>query len=128
MNLFFRATLGRICLKLLVVMGLTWLADVLSWAIGGPNYMWYLSDIINALQGVFIFIVVGCQPQVLIFLINNTQPPNHNYSISSIHSSTRFNLNRICLQSISSHRYLPQSLDSIFKYLLVWLITWLRNI
>uniref|UniRef100_A0A7G3AVA5 Putative g-protein coupled receptor mth-like 1 isoform x2 n=1 Tax=Lutzomyia longipalpis TaxID=7200 RepID=A0A7G3AVA5_LUTLO len=59
-----RAALGRVCLKLVVVMGVTWIADVISWAVGGPNYLWYVTDFINALQGVFIFIVVGCQPQV----------------------------------------------------------------
>ncbi|KAG8335799.1 hypothetical protein J6590_059312 [Homalodisca vitripennis] len=59
-----RATLGRVCLKLVVVMGVTWVADVVSWAVGGPNYLWYLTDLINALQGVLIFAVVGCQPQV----------------------------------------------------------------
>lgn len=59
-----RAALGRVCLKLVVVMGVTWVADVLSWAVGGPHYFWYLTDLINALQGVLIFIVVGCQPQV----------------------------------------------------------------
>ncbi|XP_069669202.1 probable G-protein coupled receptor Mth-like 1 isoform X2 [Periplaneta americana] len=59
-----RATLGRVCLKLVVVMGLTWMADVISWAVGGPHYIWYVTDLINALQGVFIFIVAGCQPQV----------------------------------------------------------------
>ncbi|KDR21417.1 putative G-protein coupled receptor Mth-like 1, partial [Zootermopsis nevadensis] len=59
-----RATLGRVCLKLVVVMGLTWVADVISWAVGGPHYIWYVTDLMNALQGVFIFAVAGCQPQV----------------------------------------------------------------
>lgn len=45
-------------------MGVTWIADVISWAVGGPHYLWYVTDFINAIQGVFIFIVVGCQPQV----------------------------------------------------------------
>lgn len=48
-------------------MGITWVADVLSWAhgvwFGGPYYLWIITDLINALQGVFIFIVIGCQPQ-----------------------------------------------------------------
>uniref|UniRef100_A0A8D8LLW3 Probable G-protein coupled receptor Mth-like 1 n=1 Tax=Cacopsylla melanoneura TaxID=428564 RepID=A0A8D8LLW3_9HEMI len=60
-----RATLGRVCLKLVIVMGITWVADILSWGIGGPNYMWYFTDMINTLQGLLIFIVVGCQPQVI---------------------------------------------------------------
>lgn len=59
-----RAALGRVCLKLVVVMGVTWMADVISWAVGGPSYIWIFTDLINALQGVLIFIVVGCQPQV----------------------------------------------------------------
>ncbi|XP_045482616.1 probable G-protein coupled receptor Mth-like 1 [Harmonia axyridis] len=60
-----RAALGRICMKLVIVMGVTWITDVLSDALGGPQEMWYISDIFNSLQGVFIFIVIGCQPQVL---------------------------------------------------------------
>lgn len=43
-------------------MGVTWGADVVSWAAGGPDYVWYATDLLNALQGVFIFLVVGCQP------------------------------------------------------------------
>ncbi|XP_026501591.1 probable G-protein coupled receptor Mth-like 1 [Vanessa tameamea] len=57
-----RAALGRVCAKLVVVMGVTWGADVVSWAAGGPEYVWYATDLLNALQGVFIFLVVGCQP------------------------------------------------------------------
>jgi G protein-coupled receptor Mth (Methuselah protein) len=63
-NFVSRATLGRVCLKLVVVMGLTWVADVVSWVVGGPHYIWYVTDLINTLQGVFIFVVAGCQPQV----------------------------------------------------------------
>ncbi|XP_044249734.1 probable G-protein coupled receptor Mth-like 1 [Drosophila takahashii] len=59
-----KSALGRVCLKLVVVMGVTWIADILSWAVGGPHGVWFFTDLINALQGVFIFIVVGCQPQV----------------------------------------------------------------
>ncbi|XP_025987189.1 probable G-protein coupled receptor Mth-like 1 [Solenopsis invicta] len=59
-----RATLGRICMKLVIVMGVTWVADVVSWAVGGPQYIWYFTDLINAFQGVLIFAAVGCQPQV----------------------------------------------------------------
>lgn len=60
----YRAALGRICMKLVIVMGVTWIIDVISWAVGGKHYIWYVPDIINSLQGLFIFLVVGCQPQV----------------------------------------------------------------
>lgn len=57
-------------MKLVVVMGVTWIMDVISWAVGGPQELWYLPDLINCLQGVFIFIVIGCQPQVnFLFLL-----------------------------------------------------------
>lgn len=69
-NLICRAALGRVCMKLVVVMGVTWIMDVISWAVGGPQEVWYLSDLINCLQGVFIFIVIGCQPQVIFYLLN----------------------------------------------------------
>lgn len=54
-----RAALGRVCAKLVVVMGVTWGADVVSWAAGGPHYLWYATDLLNALQGALIFLVVG---------------------------------------------------------------------
>lgn len=60
----YRAALGRVCMKLVIVMGVTWIIDVISWAVGGPNYIWYATDVINALQGLFIFMVVCIQPQV----------------------------------------------------------------
>ncbi|XP_034230966.1 probable G-protein coupled receptor Mth-like 1 [Thrips palmi] len=59
-----RATLRRVCLKLVVVMGVTWVVDVVSWVAGGPKEVWYAVDAVNALQGVLIFAVVGCQPHV----------------------------------------------------------------
>lgn len=81
LSLFFNensAALGRVCIKLVVIMGVTWVADVLSWAhnvaVKDSNnystnhnvryYFWYIMDAINALQGVLIFIVVASQPQV----------------------------------------------------------------
>lgn len=51
-------------MKLVVVMGVTWILDVISWMVGGPHYFWYFTDFINAAQGFFIFCVVGLQPQV----------------------------------------------------------------
>lgn len=73
-------------MKLVVVMGITWIADVLSWAHnvwitqgnahdtkaidisavshGVRYYFFYIMDSINALQGVLIFLVVASQPQV----------------------------------------------------------------
>ncbi|XP_014246462.1 probable G-protein coupled receptor Mth-like 1 [Cimex lectularius] len=91
-----RAALGRVCLKLVVVMGVTWVADVVSWAVGGPDYIWYLTDIINALQGVLIFAVVGCQPQVWagvkrLWCMSGSPNDNHNVRSSSSHALPSLN-------------------------------------
>lgn len=70
-------------MKLVIIMGITWAADVFSWAhsvveknSSTPTvkhdvhyYFWYTMDAINALQGVLIFVVVATQPQV-----NTTTP------------------------------------------------------
>lgn len=44
------------------------MADILSFLhgiwFGGYSLVWIITDLINALQGVFIFIVIGCHPQV----------------------------------------------------------------
>lgn len=50
-------------------MGVTWIADVLSWAFGGSYYYWIVTDLINVLQGVFIFLVIACQPHVSLVFI-----------------------------------------------------------
>ena len=56
--------MGKVCLKLVIVMGVPWIFDVLSWMAKGPDFLWYVTDLCNAAQGVLIFVVVGCQPQV----------------------------------------------------------------
>ena len=64
MSYDYRAALGKVCLKLVVVMGVPWILDVLSWLLPSLNFLWYVTDLLNAAQGVFKFMVVGCQPQV----------------------------------------------------------------
>lgn len=51
-------------MKLLLLMGLPWIAELISWVVGGPSYYWYLTDIINLLRAVFIFAVFCCKKQV----------------------------------------------------------------
>jgi hypothetical protein len=45
------------CLKLFVVMGLSWCLEIISWAVGGDAIFWYIPDSINLLQGLWIFIL-----------------------------------------------------------------------
>nr|XP_024215953.1 probable G-protein coupled receptor Mth-like 10 [Halyomorpha halys] len=45
-------------LKLFIVMGINWVMELLSSiAEGAPNYLWYIPDFTNTLQGLFIFLI-----------------------------------------------------------------------
>lgn len=56
-------------LKLFCLMGLTWVFEILSWAIhGSVDTLWYITDAINALRGVFIFIIFCCKKKVYTLL------------------------------------------------------------
>jgi len=56
-------------LKLFVVMGITWVLEIMSWVdIGAdivPQFIWYPADIVNALQGLTIFIIFVCRKKTL---------------------------------------------------------------
>lgn len=49
---FFRLVLY---VKLFLLMGGTWLMDIISWGVGGPAWIWILPDLINCSRGIFIF-------------------------------------------------------------------------
>ncbi|KYQ54879.1 G-protein coupled receptor Mth2 [Trachymyrmex zeteki] len=61
-------------LKLFVVMGITWVLEIMSWIDIGANivsqFIWYPADIINALQGLTIFIIFVCRKKTLLTLLN----------------------------------------------------------
>ncbi|KAK9504340.1 hypothetical protein O3M35_010695 [Rhynocoris fuscipes] len=49
----------KLYVKLFLVMGINWVAELISFILGKqvPQYFWYLTDLTNTLQGVFIFII-----------------------------------------------------------------------
>jgi G protein-coupled receptor Mth (Methuselah protein) len=52
-------------IKLFLLMGVTWIMEVVSWAIGGPDSIWYITDTVNCLRGVLIFwFCVWCNKNV----------------------------------------------------------------
>lgn len=88
--------------KLFLLMGLTWVTEIASWGIGGPDYYWYFSDAINLLRAVFIFILFICKKPVLGSLkrkLNGESSTFSNRTESSIstasarHSHSRFSTN-----------------------------------
>lgn len=54
----------RMCLCLFCVMGINWVMEVVSWFAGGPEYIWYVTDVINTLQGIIIFIIFVLEPRI----------------------------------------------------------------
>ncbi|KAL0267232.1 UNVERIFIED_CONTAM: hypothetical protein PYX00_009566 [Menopon gallinae] len=52
-------------LKLFILMGVSWIMELISWAVGGPVYYWFLPDIINLLRSVFIFVSLCWKKQVI---------------------------------------------------------------
>ncbi|XP_059482444.1 G-protein coupled receptor Mth2-like [Neocloeon triangulifer] len=51
-------------LKLFIVMGLSWIMEVISFLVKGPTYMWLLTDVCNTLQGLAIFLIFVWKPKV----------------------------------------------------------------
>uniref|UniRef100_A0AB38ZED9 Venom G-protein-like protein 1 n=1 Tax=Ectomocoris sp. TaxID=3104572 RepID=A0AB38ZED9_9HEMI len=49
----------KLYMKLFLVMGINWIAELISFILGEevPHYLWYVTDLTNTLQGVFIFII-----------------------------------------------------------------------
>ncbi|XP_022197924.2 G-protein coupled receptor Mth2 [Nilaparvata lugens] len=52
-----RLDMFKQCAFLFVVMGVNWFAELISWALGGPSQVWFVTDVLNTLQGVIIFII-----------------------------------------------------------------------
>lgn len=85
-----------LCLKLFFVMGINWIADVLSWAMKTEDneHFFYLTDIGNALQGVLIFIIFVCKKRIL-RLLNQKLCSQTKIWKTSNNSSSRNTMNTI---------------------------------
>ncbi|KAL1452093.1 hypothetical protein WDU94_006406 [Cyamophila willieti] len=100
-------------LKLFIVMGVTWIMEVLSWAYGSPenknkfSFFWYLADMGNALQGVFIFAIFLCKRRILCLLILKLYPqcPWQYIKTSSSGSSALTGRSVVSLHSIQSSQH-----------------------
>ncbi|XP_022196517.2 probable G-protein coupled receptor Mth-like 3 isoform X1 [Nilaparvata lugens] len=62
--------------KLFVVMGVSWVMEVVSERLGGSEYLWYLTDIFNICQGIGIFIIFVLKRRVL-YMLNKKFLPSH---------------------------------------------------
>ncbi|XP_047098385.1 probable G-protein coupled receptor Mth-like 3 [Schistocerca piceifrons] len=51
--------------KLFGLMGVTWLMEIVSWAVGGPAYVWIVTDLVNVMRPAFIFYIFCCNRTVV---------------------------------------------------------------
>lgn len=52
-------------LKLFIVMGINWSMEIISWLLGDePSWIFYITDIVNSLQGFTIFIIFVCKEKI----------------------------------------------------------------
>lgn len=58
-------------LRLFIVMGVSWLAEVISYALPAGTAEWYsyVTDIFNSLQGFFIFFLFVWKPKVKALIV-----------------------------------------------------------
>ncbi|XP_025197944.1 G-protein coupled receptor Mth2-like isoform X2 [Melanaphis sacchari] len=77
-------------LKLFIVMGVNWLMEIISWALGsdGPAILWYITDIGNCLQGVLIFLIFVCKKRVLNLLNKKLCPQLQLFKTSNVSTRT----------------------------------------
>jgi len=70
-------------------MGVNWLAEVISWAtdMDDSNGIWYVTDIGNSTQGVFIFLIFICKKRVLRLLNKKLCPQFALFKTSTIVST-----------------------------------------
>lgn len=54
----------RAIFVLFILMGVCWITEVISFAVGGSAYLWIPTDILNILTAVFVFFIFVCKPSV----------------------------------------------------------------
>ncbi|XP_064083193.1 G-protein coupled receptor Mth2-like isoform X2 [Macrobrachium nipponense] len=77
-----------LCGKIFLVMGITWITEVISWQ-QGTCEAWILTDIINALQGFTIFLVFVCKKSTRQMVTRRVSKMKSNFSTSSSTKSSK---------------------------------------
>lgn len=84
----FRNCRFNLYLKLFIVMGVNWGMEVISWAVGGPKYLWYITDLGNTLQGLLIFVIFVWTQKVRRLLARRLRPKSASSPRTRFESST----------------------------------------
>lgn len=84
-------------LKLFIVMGINWSMEIISWLFkSAPQYVWYITDLTNTLQGLIIFIIFVWKDKIRRLLLKRFGCQDRglfsrNSNRSGYHSSTSRN-------------------------------------
>lgn len=92
-------------LKLFIVMGINWSMEIISWLFkSAPQYIWYLTDLTNTLQGLIIFIIFVWKEKVKRLLLKRFGCQNRDlFSRNSTRSvAYHSSASRTCTTSIAS--------------------------
>ena len=54
-----------ITFSIFLLMGMTWVTEIITWATGASPYYSAATDILNIMTGVFIFIIFVCKKEVI---------------------------------------------------------------
>ncbi|XP_054276577.1 G-protein coupled receptor Mth2-like [Macrosteles quadrilineatus] len=97
-------------LRLFIVMGVNWIMELFAVYVGGPKILWFIPNLVNTLQGVFIFIIFVCKRKTLKILNKKLCPQWNVMTDTSTNSST----STTRTTSISS-RSMYHSQDTVLK-------------
>ncbi|KAK2589177.1 hypothetical protein KPH14_001993 [Odynerus spinipes] len=88
-------------LKLFIVMGINWSMEIVSWLCdGSPEYVWYITDLANTLQGLIIFIIFVCKDKIKRLLLKRFGCQDNNIlSRNSTRSVYHSSASRTCTTS-----------------------------
>lgn len=85
-------------LKLFIVMGIKWSIKIISWIFESlPSWVWYLTDLINTLQGLIIFIIFVWKEKIKRLLLKRFGCQNRGiFSRNSTRSGYHSSASRTC--------------------------------
>jgi hypothetical protein len=82
-------------------MGVTWITEIITWAVNAPIYYSIPTDILNILTGVFIFVIFVCKKKVL-RLLQKKFLPAHKVWNRGQQSTLSSNSRSTCLRNRST--------------------------
>ncbi|XP_046680952.1 G-protein coupled receptor Mth2-like isoform X4 [Homalodisca vitripennis] len=87
-------------LKLFIVMGINWVMELVSFVVGGPKSIWFVTDLGNTLQGLLIFLIFVCKRRIL-RLLNQKLCPRWELVAPTASSRSKVSPSRTSSSSLS---------------------------